>query len=339
MGIERLPPAQPIFPKRGRENHFNLSNIVILQFRNPIIMSEGHNKIIMKYIHIALSLMIYGSSFGQIEQNIHKASGTESNPINSIDSIRFTGGQTEMEIIFHNGSTDIHTLSDIDNITFSGEIMYPPGTVHCGDPTVVADAINPITGKTWMDRNLGASQVASISEDTAAYGDLYQWGRRAEGHQCRTSATHKGSTLGYPSTATQNGGWDGKFITTTTAPFDWLHQQQNPNLWQHVNGNNNPCPKGYRVPTDAELDAERLSWVSNNAAGAFASPLKLPLTGYRDGSNGSIIGDGSAGIYWSSTVSGTISSALAILNSTAQMVTNGRSRGNSVRCIKDQDAL
>jgi hypothetical protein len=37
-----------------------------------------------------------------------------------------------------------------------------------------------------MDRNLGASQVATSSTDPASYGDLYQWGRPADGHQIRT---------------------------------------------------------------------------------------------------------------------------------------------------------
>jgi hypothetical protein len=62
---------------------------------------------------------------------------------------------------------------------------YPAGTVNCnGNATIVNDVTNPTTGKTWMDRNLGASQVANSSTDAASYGDLYQWGRRADGHQC-----------------------------------------------------------------------------------------------------------------------------------------------------------
>ena len=68
--------------------------------------------------------------------------------------------------------------------------MYPTGTVFCNNVvTAVIDVTNPVTGKTWMDRNLGASQVATSSTDTNAYGDLYQWGRRADGHQCRNSGT------------------------------------------------------------------------------------------------------------------------------------------------------
>jgi hypothetical protein len=63
---------------------------------------------------------------------------------------------------------------------------YPEGTVHClpGGAAIV-DVLNPATGKTWMDRNLGAAQLATASNDVAAYGDLYQWGRFSDGHQCR----------------------------------------------------------------------------------------------------------------------------------------------------------
>ena len=49
---------------------------------------------------------------------------------------------------------------------------------------------NPVTGRTWMDRNLGASRVATGSTDAEAYGDLYQWGRAADGHQKRNSSTN-----------------------------------------------------------------------------------------------------------------------------------------------------
>lgn len=50
-------------------------------------------------------------------------------------------------------------------------------------------------GLVWMDRNLGATQAATSSTDTAAYGDYYQWGRDSDGHQFATSGTT--TTLGY----------------------------------------------------------------------------------------------------------------------------------------------
>jgi uncharacterized protein (TIGR02145 family) len=209
---------------------------------------------------------------------------------------------------------------------------YPPGTFHCGDPTAVVDILNPATGKTWMDRNLGASKVAISSTDADAYGDLYQWGRLADGHQCRNSAMT--TTL---SNTDQPG--HGDFIRTLSSPADW-RSPQNTNLWQGVNGVNNPCPSGYRLPTEAELNDERESWVqapvnsSNNAAGAFASPLKLPMAGGRSYSHGGLYAVGSFGFYWCSTVSGTNSSVLYFDSGYAGMYPFDRADGNSVRCLK-----
>jgi uncharacterized protein (TIGR02145 family) len=177
-----------------------------------------------------------------------------------------------------------------------------------------------------MDRNLGASQVATSSTDAAAYGDFYQWGRRADGHQCRTSATTATlSSIDQPA--------NGNFIQAPNYPSDW-RSPQNTNLWQGVNGINNPCPSGYRLPTNTELDAERLSWSLNNSAGSFASPLKLPLAGYRE-INGLLINVGSNGTYWSSVVSGIGSSFLYFDSSSASVSNYSRARGYSVRCIKN----
>jgi hypothetical protein len=186
---------------------------------------------------------------------------------------------------------------------------------------------NPTTGKIWMDRNLGASQVATSSTDAASYGDLYQWGRRTDGHQIRTSGTT--TTLSSSDTPGH-----GNFILTPNSPYDW-RSPQNDNLWQGVSGTNNPCPSGYRLPTEAEWNAERLSWSTNNAAGAFASPLKLPVAGYRDGSLGSLGTVGSNGYYWSSTVSSAYSRNLLFGSGNAFVSTNGRANGGSVRCLKD----
>ena len=178
-----------------------------------------------------------------------------------------------------------------------------------------------------MDRNLGASQVATSSSDAASYGDLYQWGRRADGHQCRTSATTAAlSSIDQPA--------HGNFILAPSTPYDW-RSPQNTNLWQGVNGINNPCPSGYRIPTEPELEAERLSWSVNTSVGAFASALKLPMAGYRDGSIGSLLGVGADGYYWSSTVSSPNSRDLGFDSSNATMGASDRADGGAVRCLKD----
>ena len=197
----------------------------------------------------------------------------------------------------------------------------------------MVDAIGPqdvvsTTGKIWMDRNLGATQVAESIDDAAAYGDMYQWGRAADGHQLRTNTTTT-STLATTSTPGH-----GDFITSVTSPGDWLTTQDD-TLWQGVSGTNNPCPIGYRLPTETELENERSSWGFNNIAGAFASVLKLTATGSRSYRNGSINPPGEVGNYWSSTVSGDNSRSLGFSNNSASVGTSNRGFGLSVRCIKD----
>ena len=223
--------------------------------------------------------------------------------------------------------------------------QYPVGSIFCASgPTAIVDVVNPSTGKTWMDRNLGASQVATSRVDSSSYGDLYQWGRFSDGHQCRSS-----STTNILSTSDQPG--HGDFIISTsgsgtngTPPYSDWRSPPNSNLWQGVNGINNPCPFGYRLPTSIELNNERLSWSSNNTSGAFSSPLKFPLAGYRNNNNTFIdIGSGSGSSgglrLWSSTKNtqfiyysdylGAVNTGAGIYGSTPN------SFGFSVRCIKN----
>lgn len=190
------------------------------------------------------------------------------------------------------------------------------------------DVYNPNTGKVWMDRNLGATQVATSSTDAASYGDLFQWGRGADGHQVRSPLSGTISTL----SSTDIPG-HGNFIVTTSFPSDWRSPQNN-TLWQGVSGTNNPCPTGYRLPTETEWNAERSSWSSNNSAGAFASRLKLPLAINRLHSDGSI-NRATGGYYWSSTVDGTNARYIVFGSSSAVLSTGLRALGLSVRCIKD----
>jgi len=188
---------------------------------------------------------------------------------------------------------------------------------------------NPKTGKTWMDRNLGASEVATSSTDSLAYGDLYQWGRLTDGHEKRNSNTT--TTL----SSTDMPG-HGDFIVNVSGP-DWRSPSNN-NLWQGVNGINNPCPSGYRLPTFSEMEAERLSWTTNDASGAFASPLKWTLAGGR-ATNGTFAYTNYQGFYLTSTLYPSDTRAvygLVIKNTNAYMYSFlGRNNGWSVRCIKN----
>ncbi|KAA0445290.1 MAG: hypothetical protein FXV79_06110, partial [Candidatus Thioglobus sp.] len=130
----------------------------------------------------------------------------------------------------------IINVTDVDDIlTFNG-LKYSP--------------VRSVSNRIWMDRNLGASRVSTSLTDVESYGYLYQWGRENDGHQFRDSAT---TTTKVDS------------IITATAKFiidndDWTTADSSGDLradvWSIFDGNG-ICPVGYRVPTEAELEAER----------------------------------------------------------------------------------
>jgi|SRR5690554_2691465 len=199
--------------------------------------------------------------------------------------------------------------------------IYKGASVTYG--TVESNTVPP---RCWLDRNLGANQVATSFSDAASFGDLFQWGRLDDLHQNRTSGTTS-------TQSTTDAPGHGNYITVNGAPNDWRNPQ-NSNLWQGVAGINNPCPPGFRLPTNAEYEAERLSWPSNDNVGAFASPLKLTATGARSRTGG-LSSVGSIGHYWSSTVNGTESKYLGFYGSGASMFSDPHGFGFAVRCIKD----
>jgi uncharacterized protein (TIGR02145 family) len=192
------------------------------------------------------------------------------------------------------------------------------------------EVYNPATGKIWMDRNLGAQQVAASMDDPDAYGDLFQWGRLEDGHEQRTSGN----------TATLSPGDNpghSDFIIIVDQPRDWRTSHNN-NLWQGVNGINNPCPAGFRLPTVTEWQEETATWSSQDAAGAFESPLKLTLNGLRSYGSGSVFNYGiyGYGAYWSSSTSNKFGRTLTFNNSAYFNIGYGyRAGGHAVRCIKD----
>ena len=152
-------------------------------------------------------------------------------------------------------------------------------------PLYSGDKISTVTSKTgriWMDRNLGAIRVAGSKSDSLAYGWLYQWGRPADGHENRDSEVTVVNSL---SSGPVPG--HGKFIRVNVAPRDWVNPQDN-GLWEGKDGMNNPCPTGFRVPTDVEWEQEYGTWDEQNSTGAYESVLKLPVSGGRNRSTGDL---------------------------------------------------
>jgi hypothetical protein len=114
---------------------------------------------------------------------------------------------------------------------------------------------------------------------------------------------------------------------------DW-RSTQNDALWQGLNGVNNPCPTGYRVPTDAELTAEFTAYSITNYDKAYSSIFKFVVAGGRDYHYGLLGSTGTYGFYWSSTVSDTDAFYHSISSSGGDNNINYRGTALSVRCLK-----
>ena len=189
-------------------------------------------------------------------------------------------------------------------------------------PPLTGGLVYGSNGRIWMDRNLGAWRTANQREDGGAVGDLYQWGRGADGHQNMESRTTANKSI-------QDSPGHSLFITGIAS--DW-RITKNDNLWQGVNGVNNPCPAGFRLPTMNEWKDEIISWNGVHSDLAFSSPLKIPV-GYFRNSDGRLNATGAGG-YWTSSVDGGGAIILNFMNN-SQFFTYPRGWGFCVRCIKD----
>lgn len=187
---------------------------------------------------------------------------------------------------------------------------------------------SPYTGKVWLDRNLGSSQVCTSYNDSSCYGDYYQWGREADGHEKSTS---------YKTTAKAGDVTDAgdKFIYDST---DWTTSDSSGDTrsanWSKTDGSS-ICPVGFRVPTESELKTETTDSGVSNRTNAFDNFLKLPSAGYRSDGSASLGSQGSNGNLWSSSVSGSYSRYLYFGSSNAVWYSLYRAYGFSVRCLRD----
>jgi len=196
-----------------------------------------------------------------------------------------------------------------------------------------------INGVKWATRNVGAhGQFVANPED---FGGYYQWGRKGDGHEQRTSGTT--TTL----SSTDDPG-HGNFILTENEPWDW-RTPQNDALWNADENNpiktaNDPCPDGWRVPTRTELQSlvsvtkewSNLNGVDGYLLGDGEPKLFLPATGFRDVSGGSLGDVGTFGLYWSSTPSSILAYTLAFYSGNFYLSSSNRAFGFSVRCVAEQ---
>ena len=174
-------------------------------------------------------------------------------------------------------------------------------------------------------------------DDSAAYGDYYQWGRAKDGHQSSTS-----SGTQTPSSGIVSG--NSEFIY---GRGDWTTADSSGALriaaWAD-GGKNDICPAGFSVPTKVDLDAETSN--ITDLSSAASSFLRIPASGFRDNSRNPsrLLNQGDAALLWARNIvlgRSDYSHVLSIkpprgFSGGAVIGEYQRTSGLNVRCIRDK---
>lgn len=245
----------------------------------------------------------------------------------------------------------------------------------------VVDAANKLAYIPMNAQNSGVSQVAlnldlgaeyadmtspyfnptisakQADKDFRAFGHLFQWQRKADGHQKIkwTSATSF-NRINLPTSSNLANDWTNAgttvFITNSTTNTvnvsSWVNQTLNEDtsgnkqtLWM-ANGNNNPCPGSFHVPTKDEVtDLLRDAGINQT----------LQLSGHAGERSGNPSGAGVIGFYWSSTPADGVAAAnngdiyknrtseyyfTTYSNGASYTGSGVRAKGMAVRCVSDK---
>ena len=179
--------------------------------------------------------------------------------------------------------------------------------------------------------------------DYLAYGSLFQWGRKADGHELINWIGNKNGTKKYGHTQTKSNNPSNSLYIIGSD--DWRVHRDN-TLWASKSSKNSVCPVGYRLPLDPneandgenEWYQETQTWSSKDPSGAINSVLKLPMSGFSYHVSNDDIGEiGNEASYWFGSANGSTAKSLDFYPKNAYSNENSvKTFGFNVRCIKDQ---
>ncbi|MEY3367434.1 MAG: hypothetical protein RI973_589 [Bacteroidota bacterium] len=264
-------------------------------------------------------------------------------------SISYTGGNGGAhsgQVVSSTGVTGLTATLPAGNFSTSHAVYAITGTpsgagmanfaLNIGGQTcqlsvdICGAYVAPNVWKAFMCRNLGATNTSAdfFTPSWEINGGYWQWGfaaMAAPGPSGPDAGQANSSLISGWNTDAPNGAWSDD---TKTA--------------------NDPCPRGFRVPTLAQWDGVRNNntqsitgtWTSssiNYSSGRFFGPgLMLPAAGNRWYFDGLLVNRGDYGGYWSSTESGTeFAWRLYFSSGSADTFYNYRRNGFSLRCIAE----
>jgi len=185
--------------------------------------------------------------------------------------------------------------------------------------------------KNFMCYNLGAANTSAdpFTPSWEIIGGYWQWGRYEQ-----AAPGPGGSGAGEA-----NGGAINGLNEDPAADGSWANGSKTAS---------DPCPAGYRVPTEVQWDGV-ISNNTNTNLGSFnqsatnygsgvmfGDQLMLPAAGGRVSGSGTLYNRGSKGYYWSSSQGGSEDARHLHFYSTGAVVGgNDRPYGYSIRCIED----
>lgn len=218
-------------------------------------------------------------------------------------------------------------------------------------------------GQVAMTRNLGAMGASAGDDLHSSFGLFYQWGRKdplimsstATSTSNASTYSSTGSSIAFTTIASDDETGTIEFATANPtriitgvedSGYDWLYSAHDSSLWSTTKSMYDPCPYGWRVPSNSLWnDAE--SYVDGEFAYGWTLSFSgietfYPAAGRRSFSRGlltNVNADGTlwTGYYWSCSAASDNKSLSLYFNRDGidSALAGYRAGGYQVRCVKE----